>query len=181
MAGAVFSHWLLDLVVHVPDLPLWGDAFKVGFGLWRHRWMSFPLEIATLAAGAAVYSRAVPSRNPQGDIWLWGFVAALAAVQAIGSFGAPPESGLAQAHLALFFYLLLAALAGLVDWVRARAPRPRGALIPPVNAVNERRLTGRGAIAITPALNSRVPSSKGECAWVPNFRPVTSRRRANPL
>ncbi|HEY0302772.1 MAG TPA: hypothetical protein VGC36_15605 [Rhizomicrobium sp.] len=145
VTGAVFSHWLLDLVVHVPDLPLWGDAFKVGFGLWRHLWISFPLEIATLAAGAAVYARAVPSRNLHGDVWLWGFVAAMAVVQAIGSFGPAPESGLAQARLALFFYLLLAALAGLVDWVRGRAPRPKGALVPPVNAVNERRLTGRAA------------------------------------
>ncbi len=31
VAGAVFSHWLLDLVVHVEDLPLLGDAYKVGF------------------------------------------------------------------------------------------------------------------------------------------------------
>src|ERR1700712_4058456 len=36
VAGAVFSHWLLDLVVHVPDLPLLGDSFKVGLGLWRN-------------------------------------------------------------------------------------------------------------------------------------------------
>src|SRR6187397_2646390 len=25
LAAVVFSHWLLDLIVHVPDLPLWGD------------------------------------------------------------------------------------------------------------------------------------------------------------
>jgi len=30
----VLSHWFLDLLVHVPDLPLWGDLHKVGFGLW---------------------------------------------------------------------------------------------------------------------------------------------------
>src|SRR5215469_9389025 len=35
VAGAVFSHWLLDLVVHMPDLPLFDDSAKVGFGLWR--------------------------------------------------------------------------------------------------------------------------------------------------
>ncbi len=131
-AGAVFSHWLLDLVVHVQDLPLWGDGFKVGFGLWRNLWISFPLEIATLVAGAIVYARAVPSRNPNGDRWLWAFVAAMTAMQAFGSFGPAPESGLAEAHTALGFYLALAALAGLVDWARARAPRTRPArgLIP---------------------------------------------------
>src|SRR5512146_2881550 len=28
VSGAVFSHWLLDLIVHVPDLPLLGNSFK---------------------------------------------------------------------------------------------------------------------------------------------------------
>ena len=41
---AVASHWFLDLIVHIPDLPLAGDtSTKLGFGLWR----SLP---ATLAA-----------------------------------------------------------------------------------------------------------------------------------
>ncbi len=118
MAGAVFSHWLLDLVVHVQDLPLLGDSFKVGFGLWRHVWISFPLEIVILAAGAAVYARAVPSRSADGDRWLWGFVAVLTALQVYANFGPAPASGLAQAHMALAIYAILAALAALVDWRR---------------------------------------------------------------
>ena len=33
---AVISHWVLDLVVHVPDLPLYpGDAPLLGLGLWQ--------------------------------------------------------------------------------------------------------------------------------------------------
>ena len=43
---------------------LLGDSYKVGFGLWRHVWISFPLEIAILVAGAArSMPRAVPSRD----------------------------------------------------------------------------------------------------------------------
>ena len=115
VAGAVFSHWLLDLAVHVPDLPLLGDSFKVGFGLWRHVWISFPLEIAVLVAGAAIYARAVPSRSATGDRWLWGFVAAMTAVQVYANFGPAPASDDAQAYTALFAYALLAGLAALVD------------------------------------------------------------------
>jgi membrane-bound metal-dependent hydrolase YbcI (DUF457 family) len=48
VAGALFSHWLLDLVVHVPDVPLLGNSLKVGFGLWRHVWLSLTLELAIL-------------------------------------------------------------------------------------------------------------------------------------
>jgi len=118
VAGAVFSHWLLDLVVHVPDLPLLGDSFKVGLGLWRHVWISFPLEIVILVAGAALYARAVPSRSATGDRFLWVFVAAMAGVQAYGTFGPAPASGLAEAQMALAAYLALAGLAGLVDWAR---------------------------------------------------------------
>ena len=121
IAGAVFSHWLLDLVVHVRDLPLWGDSFKVGFGLWRHRWISFPLEITILVLGAAIYVRAVPSRTEHGDRWLWSFVAAMTAVQVYANFGPDAASPLAQAQLALSAYLLLAGLAALVDRARGTA------------------------------------------------------------
>src|SRR5258707_3983276 len=118
VASAVFSHWLLDLVVHVPDLPLLGDSFKVGFGLWRHVWISFPLEIALLVLGAALYARAVPSRTRSGDRWLWGYVVIMAAVQAYVYFCHPSTSGLAEAHTALAAYGVLAAVAALVDWRR---------------------------------------------------------------
>jgi hypothetical protein len=118
IAGAVFSHWLLDLVVHVHDLPLWGDGFKVGFGLWRLVWISFPLEIATLVAGAAIYARAVPSRTEHGDRWLWAYVAAMTAVQVYGTFGPDPATPVTQARMALFAYILLAGLAALVDGAR---------------------------------------------------------------
>ena len=52
VAAASFSHWVLDLVVHTPDLPLYDNAAKVGFGLWRHVAFSFPLELLVLGPGA---------------------------------------------------------------------------------------------------------------------------------
>ncbi len=117
-AGAVFSHWLLDLVVHVSDLPLWGDTLKVGFGLWRHRWIEFPLEIAVLVGGAALYARAVPSRTRRGDTALWIFVAAMTSIQAYVAFGPQPATGLDEAYTAIAAYLGLAGVAALVDWAR---------------------------------------------------------------
>ena len=123
MAGAVFSHWLLDLIVHVPDLPLFGDSMKVGFGLWRHVWLSLPLELVTLYAGAAVYARYAPTETRFGDLALWAYVAALTGVQLYGQFGADPAAPIAQAQLALFAYLALAGTAVLVD--RARDPSGR--------------------------------------------------------
>ncbi len=49
VALAVFSHWVLDLVVHTPDLPLWNDAsLKLGFGLWNNAIAVYVLEAALL-------------------------------------------------------------------------------------------------------------------------------------
>ena len=32
----VLSHWFFDLLVHIPDLPIFpGNSLKVGFGLWN--------------------------------------------------------------------------------------------------------------------------------------------------
>ena len=118
VAGAVFSHWLLDLVVHVRDLPLLDNSFKVGFGLWRYLWLSFPLEIALLVAGAFFYARAVPSRTRFGDPALWLFVVAMALTETYGAFGPEPASPIAEAETALVAYLVLAGLAAAVDWAR---------------------------------------------------------------
>ncbi|MEM6914307.1 MAG: hypothetical protein AAF511_10060, partial [Pseudomonadota bacterium] len=37
VAFAVTSHWVLDLVVHAQDLPLFDGDPKFGFGLWRYQ------------------------------------------------------------------------------------------------------------------------------------------------
>src|ERR1700745_3799427 len=52
---AVFSHWILDLVAHPRDLPIYDNKLKVGFGLWHYRDPEFALEIALLAGGIMLY------------------------------------------------------------------------------------------------------------------------------
>jgi len=118
VAGAVFSHWLLDLVVHVPDLPLLGDSYKVGLGLWRHVWISFPLELVLLVAGALIYAGAVPSRTRLGDVALWAFVALMGIVETYVAFGPDPSSPVDEARMALLAYAVLAMAAGLADRLR---------------------------------------------------------------
>ena len=56
-----FSHWVLDLIVHRPDLPLLpggaGDL-RFGFGLWRLPIASMVLELAIVLFGSFLYWRA---------------------------------------------------------------------------------------------------------------------------
>jgi hypothetical protein len=57
----VFSHWLLDLIVHRADMPFLpgnaGHLPRMGFGLWRHPAGAMTLELALVLAGAFLYWR----------------------------------------------------------------------------------------------------------------------------
>lgn len=115
VAAASFSHWVLDLVVHLPDLPLYDNTAKVGLGLWQHIALSFPLELLVLGAGAWLYARVANFRDARGRYLYWGFVIFLGAMQIYANFGPPPASPETMAMMALAFYLVLALLAGLVE------------------------------------------------------------------
>jgi hypothetical protein len=62
LGSVVFSHWLLDLVVHRGDMPLLpgnaGDLPRLGFGLWRVPAAAAAIELALIIAGAWLYWRA---------------------------------------------------------------------------------------------------------------------------
>lgn len=57
-----FSHWLLDLIVHYPDLPILpGNAANLpllGFGLWGLPTVAAFVELALVLGGAYLYYRA---------------------------------------------------------------------------------------------------------------------------
>ena len=95
------SHWLLDLVVHVPDLPLYpGGAARFGFGLWRNPIATVALELVVYFAGAWVYARATRTTDRVGRYGLWSLVIFLLLLYA-ASFGPPPPSVNALAWTAL--------------------------------------------------------------------------------
>ena len=59
----VFSHWLLDLLVHRPDLPILpgniGDLPLLGFGLWNRPLLSGIIELVLALGGAFLYSHGI--------------------------------------------------------------------------------------------------------------------------
>ncbi len=62
IAGVVFSHWILDLIVHRPDLPIlpgnFGNLPLLGFGLWQYPTASAIVELALVIGGTWFYYRA---------------------------------------------------------------------------------------------------------------------------
>jgi hypothetical protein len=56
MAALVFSHFILDGLVHVPELPLLGEnSPKIGLALWNHMPLELTLETLMALAGLVIY------------------------------------------------------------------------------------------------------------------------------
>ncbi len=87
----VVSHWLLDAVVHRPDLPLFpGDSPRVGLGLWQSVPGTLAVELSLFAAGVWVYLRTTEARDSTGRWALYGLVAFLLLIYASNVLGPPP-------------------------------------------------------------------------------------------
>ncbi|MBX7540411.1 hypothetical protein [Qipengyuania sphaerica] len=110
-AIVVMSHWLLDLLVHRPDLTISGGEEKLGFGLWNYPAIAMPLEIGLVLLAFWFYvSR---TKGPVAPPLV--LIGVMLLFQAIDWFGPPPEeAGLGMYLLALFAY---AVMTGLAFWV----------------------------------------------------------------
>jgi hypothetical protein len=117
---AVFSHWILDLIAHPHDLPVYDNTAKVGFGLWNYRDPEFTVEIALLALGIALYlARNVMAAIRKGAVIAFGI--ALVVIQ-IGDTYVPraPLSDKATVLGVWIFYTLFVFIALLVERIGAR-------------------------------------------------------------
>ncbi len=94
LAICVISHWVLDLVVHLPDLPLYPGAGSplLGFKLWDSFWGTLIVEGGIFITGLVLYIRCTKSKNKQGIIGLLILVLLLVAVHAANIFGPPPPA-----------------------------------------------------------------------------------------
>lgn len=105
----VLSHWVLDLVMHRPDLPLYpGDSPKVGLGLWNSVPMSLVLELLLLALGVAFYIRATTPLNKKGHYGFWALVIFLLVIHFMNFFGPVPASTTEIAWAGQLQWLLVA-------------------------------------------------------------------------
>ena len=120
VAIAVFSHWLFDLPVHTPDLPLWNDSsLKLGFGLWNNAVVAYVLEAALLLGALWLYLRSTSATSVIGKYGMSLFVIFLLLVNVLNIFGPlQADSKMVLATTALTAYFLFAAIAYWLDTKR---------------------------------------------------------------
>ncbi len=108
LGALVVSHWLLDLVVHRPDLPLMpGDSPLVGLNAWSSLPLTLLLESSLFALGVWFYARTTTPLDAAGRWGFYGLAAFLALVYAGNVFGAPPPSAAAIAWVGEAQWLLV--------------------------------------------------------------------------
>lgn len=109
LGALVVSHWLLDAIVHVPDLPLApGSSSVVGLGLWQSKAATLAVEVPLFAFGLWLYARSTRARDAMGRWGLIGLVALLAVIHAGNLFGPPPPDVRSIAWVGQAQWLLVA-------------------------------------------------------------------------
>jgi len=104
----VISHWLLDVIVHQPDLPLYpGSQAMMGLNLWSSLPATLAVEVPLFAIGVWLYARATTPKDSAGKWGLWALVVFLALVYAGNLFGPPPPGVVAIAWIGQLQWLLV--------------------------------------------------------------------------
>lgn len=115
VGGVVFSHWLLDLIVHRPDLPLsLTDGPYFGLGVWSSLPLTLGLELGLLGVGVITYLRASTPRDRLGKYMPFGLVVLLVLVY-VGTLSGPAPNVQTVAVSGFIFICLTVAFGYWID------------------------------------------------------------------
>ncbi|SYZ73095.1 conserved membrane hypothetical protein [Candidatus Zixiibacteriota bacterium] len=121
--AGVFSHFVLDFLVHPPELPLWGNSSpKIGLGLWNEIYFALLLELLILIFALVMYYRATMARNRLGKYGLGVLMGLITVLAFAGQLSGPPPGNAFQVALSSeFTIVVLIALAYWLDGKRSSA------------------------------------------------------------
>jgi membrane-bound metal-dependent hydrolase YbcI (DUF457 family) len=122
MVGAVVaSHWVLDLIVHRPDLPLWPGGPEQGFGLWNLPLTEMALEMGLVALAAIAWTACLKASGSRA-ITAFVFVIVLIVIGMLAGLPMNSDPGaLAIGVTAVIIYLVVAGLSLFFDRPRLRS------------------------------------------------------------
>jgi hypothetical protein len=96
----VLSHWVLDVVSHRPDMPVFPHGPYLGLGLWNSVPATLVVEISMFIAGILLYAT---TRRPRASFW--ALMILLFVLYLGAAFGPPPPN------------VKVVALSGLAGWI----------------------------------------------------------------
>ncbi len=126
----VLSHWVLDLVTHRPDLPLYPGGPTVGLGLWNSPVGTVLVEGLMLVAGVAIYLTTTRARSSGGRYGFWSLLLVLVLAYVASLFSGPPPGVQALAIGGIVLGWLFVGWAAWVDRRRDSAVATAGAPAP---------------------------------------------------
>lgn len=105
----VISHWILDFITHIPDLPLtpWGET-KVGLGLWNSASATIVIESIIFAGGISLFLKTIRFQNTKGKIIFWSMIIFLVVIYIASILSPPPPSAEPVAYSGLLLWLFVA-------------------------------------------------------------------------
>ena len=119
MALAVFSHFVLDVIVE-SNLPLYDDAAKVGLGVANNALAAYIVEGLILVGGLILYLRSTTPKNLTGRYGMIVFVVVMLAFNLV-MFGPPPTDLQFVAASSLGSFAVMAGVAFWLDRQRMAA------------------------------------------------------------
>jgi membrane-bound metal-dependent hydrolase YbcI (DUF457 family) len=109
----VLSHWILDFIVHYPDLPLYpGNSPKVGLSLWGFPVIESIIELLMFITGVTIYLRITAAKNKIGTYVLWTLIVLLVGAFVANIFGPSPTDVKSVAWGAQLLWIFV----GLAFW-----------------------------------------------------------------
>lgn len=117
-AGVVASHWLLDWLVHAPDLTLAGAGPRYGLGLWNWPLLEMPLELGLVAVALVFFASHTAARDWRGHASILVLSLALLVAQLVNWLDPQPTAIVdpVPASLPITALMTFAVLAALAHW-----------------------------------------------------------------
>ena len=119
----VFSHFIFDFIVHVPDLSILGDPqLVVGLGLWKNIYLALIVELIIYFIGLTIYLKETQSVGFGGKYGMYIFSVVLVAAAFVSQILSPrPQNGIEVAGSALLSIVLVILIA---FWLDRKRPPP---------------------------------------------------------
>lgn len=110
-----FSHFICDVIVHAPDLPVLGwESRKLGLGLWNYPLVSNSLEIGIYMSGLLIYYKSTKGESFAGKYGMLIFSAGIIAFHLLPGL-VPPMDSVNTIYINLLTASII--IIGIAEWL----------------------------------------------------------------